>query len=205
MSSLHGRTSPSPLPRHRRQRRLTAAAVLAGLLVGISLGAATADLHSGEAPSSPLAAAAPAVAPAAAPAAPESLWPLPETDPGALPLLPLIAKVTLALGLVVLLAWGTVYLLRRSALGQGGPGPGSTVRVVDRSWLGPKKAIYLVDIAGRTLALGVTEETISVLSSWEEGQIELPSSATQGPGAFAAQLRALLGRARAGRTREALP
>lgn len=76
----------------------------------------------------------------------------------------------MGLGLVVLLAWGTVYLLRRTTLGQGMSNGHSAVRVFDRNWLGPQKAIYLVDISGRTLALGVTEDHISVLSSWEEGE-----------------------------------
>lgn len=108
-------------------------------------------------------------------------------------MMPLIAKVCLGLGLVVALAWGSVWLLRRTALGQGAVGGGSAVRVMERTWLAPKKAIFLVDIAGRTLALGVTEEQISVLSSWEDGQIDVQPSAP-GPGAFAIQLKSLLNR-----------
>lgn len=114
-------------------------------------------------------------------------------EAGELALLPLIFKVSFGLGLVVLLAWGSVYLLRRTTLGQGMASSTSAVRVLDRNWLGPKKAIYLVDISGRTLALGVTEEHISVLSTWEAGQIEL-SRPEPRQGSFANQFKAMLHR-----------
>jgi flagellar protein FliO/FliZ len=113
---------------------------------------------------------------------------------GEMSMFPLIAKVCIGLGLVVGLAWGSVWLLRRTALGQGAVGAGSLVKVVERTWLGPKKAIFLVDVAGRTLALGVTDEQISVLSAWEEGQIDVSKPAMAGPGNFAIQLKSLLKR-----------
>ncbi len=109
-------------------------------------------------------------------------------------MLPLIAKVIVGLGLVVGLAWGSVWLLRRTTLGQGAVGAGSIVKVVERTWLGPKKAIFLVDISGRTLALGVTDEQISVLSAWEKGEIDVTPAPKATPGAFAIQLKSLLTR-----------
>lgn len=114
--------------------------------------------------------------------------------PGELALAPLIFKVCFGLGLVVMLAWGTVYLLRRTTLGQGMASTDSAVQVLDRNWLGPKKAIYLVDISGRTLALGVTEEHINVLSTWEAGEIDL--ARPQPTGSFANQFRGMLQRRR---------
>ena len=124
----------------------------------------------------------------------EPIWQREAEDAGSLDLMPLLVKVSFGLGLVVLLAWGTVYLLRRSALGTGLTNQGSAVRVLDRNWIGPKKAIYLVDIGGRTLALGVTEEHISVLSAWEDGEISVSQPSAAGGGAFATQFRALLSR-----------
>ena len=58
-------------------------------------------------------------------------------EAGELALLPLIFKVSFGLGLVVLLAWGSVYLLRRTTLGQGMASSTSAVRVLDRSDGGP--------------------------------------------------------------------
>lgn len=104
----------------------------------------------------------------------------------------LMVKLGLGLGLVVLLAWGTVFLLRKSAFGQQFSGTGSTVKVVERTYLGPKKAIYLVQIGDRTLALGVTEATISPLGQWQTGELDLtPRRAASS--SFSAQFRHLLG------------
>ena len=121
------------------------------------------------------------------------LWAEEAGDGNEISMFPLIAKVSIGLGLVVALAWGSVWLLRRTTLGQGAVGGSSTVRVMERTWLGPKKAIFLVDIAGRTLALGVTDDQISVLSAWEEGQIDITQPQTT-PGVFAVQLKSLLKR-----------
>lgn len=190
MDRFHARTL-----RQARQRRLAALVAALGLALGITVGTTFAQAGgTGAAADGVVPASPPAQAAAADPAAP--YWAeaaVAEAEPFSL--FPLLAKVSLGLGFVVLLAWGTVYLLRRSALGQGLSSPGSAVRVIDRNWLGPKKAIYLVDIAGRTLALGVTEESISVLSCWEDGQIQI-APRSQGPGAFATQFRALLSRGR---------
>ena len=100
-------------------------------------------------------------------------------------------KLGLGLGLVVLLAWGAVFLLRKSSIGQQFGGIGKTIRIAERTYLSPKKAIYLVEIGDRTLALGVTEENISTLSEWQAGELELVASPAPG-GAFATQFKNLL-------------
>ena len=69
----------------------------------------------------------------------------------------------------------------------------SGIRVLERSFLAPKRAIYLVEIGDRALALGVTEQSISVLSRWPAGQLRLPEREPRS-GGFAAQFRTLLNR-----------
>jgi flagellar biogenesis protein FliO len=184
---------------NRRQRMLAIITATLGLLLGGLVGAAFAEPDSSstgealaESPASPVAAAATAPDSGAQP------WEQnveADAESGQLALMPQIIKVGFGLALVVTLAWGTVYLLRRTTLGQGMAGSNSSVQVVDRNWLGPKKAIYLVDISGRTLALGVTEEHISVLSSWEAGEIEIARPTPQ-PGSFANQFKGMLQRNR---------
>lgn len=202
METPHQRSLARPYD-DRRQRMLALIVAAAGLLLGGLAGSAFAQ-NDDDSPSasavvateSPDATASPAAAPVADTAGSRPVptdWSTESADPAALSLTPLLFKVSLGLGLVVLLAWGTVYLLRRTTLGQGMASNGSVVRVVDRNWLGPKKAIYLVDISGRTLALGVTEENISVLSSWEEGEIDV-ARPEPAQGGFADQFRTMLKR-----------
>lgn len=101
-------------------------------------------------------------------------------------------RLGFGLSLVVLLAWGAAYLLKKSALGRQLGTDSGAIRIVERAYLGPKKAVYLVEIGGRALALGVTETNIAPLSQWEAGEIELkPREAAPSP--FAEQLKNILG------------
>lgn len=102
--------------------------------------------------------------------------------------LDLIGRMGLGLGLVMLLAWGAAALVRRSGLSQQMGATGGAVRVVDRTFLAPKKAVYLVNIGGRTLALGVTESQISRLAEWPEGEVDLQPVEKPGGGAAFRQL-----------------
>ena len=104
-------------------------------------------------------------------------------------------KLGVALGFVVLLAWATVYLLRKSRIGQQFGATGASIRVAERAYLGPKKQICLVEIGGRALALGVTEENISLLAEWPAGELDLAPPA-ETPGPFAVHLKKLIGQMR---------
>ena len=96
------------------------------------------------------------------------------------------SKLGLGLCLVVVLAWGAVFLLRKSAVGQQFGGIGKTLRIAERTYLRATKAIYLVEIGDRTLALGVTEEQITALSEWPSGELELAPAPARG-GALSAE------------------
>ena len=88
-------------------------------------------------------------------------------------LMTMLSKLGLGLGVVVLLAWGVVALLKKSALGQQFGSVDGVIQVVGRNYLAPKKAIYLVHIGDRVLALGVTDAQIGLLSEWPAGEIDL--------------------------------
>jgi len=103
----------------------------------------------------------------------------------------LLFKVGLGLGLVVLLAWGSAFLLKKSPMGRELSTMGSGIRVLECKYLAPKRAIYLVEMGNRTLALGVTEQSIAVLSRWRAGELEIPAGEVKA-GGFAAQFRSIL-------------
>ena len=100
-------------------------------------------------------------------------------------------KLGIGLCLVVVLAWGAVFLLRKSAIGQQFGEIGKTIRIAERTYISPKKAIYLVEIGDRMLALGVTEEQITALSEWQSGELELTPTPERG-GTFSNHFKNLL-------------
>lgn len=100
----------------------------------------------------------------------------------------LMARTALSLGVVLLVIWGALVLLRRTT-GSGGGSRASHIQVLDRTYLAPKRAVYVVQVGRRTLALGVTDSTISQLADLEEGDFpRAPESSNGGNLRFASVL-----------------
>ena len=83
-------------------------------------------------------------------------------------------KLAAGLSAVVLLAWGSARLLKKSVLGRKFGVDNQLIKVVERTYLGSKTAIFLVEISGRTFALGVTDEAVSKIAEWKTSEIDLP-------------------------------
>ena len=84
----------------------------------------------------------------------------------------LVARVVFWLMLIAILIWALVYLLKRLSIQRSGKAPqGSNIQVLDKTLIAPKKAIYVVKIAGKITALGVTDSQINMLT-------ELPAEDT---------------------------
>jgi flagellar protein FliO/FliZ len=80
----------------------------------------------------------------------------------------LAVRVSLALGFIVLLIVGAVYLLRAFG-GRMGIESGGAMKVLERCHLAPKRALYTVRMGGRVVIVGVTESSITrVLELTEE-------------------------------------
>jgi len=83
--------------------------------------------------------------------------------------LELALRVALSLGVVLALLW---FLARRVGAGRG------TVRrlpitVLGRQTLGRRSGITVVDVAGRTLVLGVSDTEVRLLTELEPGPLTL--------------------------------
>ncbi len=76
-------------------------------------------------------------------------------------------KLGLALGAIMALFLGGASLFRRLA----GDGPlwrrRRLIRLINRSYIGPKKSIALVEVAGEVLVVGISNSNISMLSKLE--------------------------------------
>lgn len=104
-----------------------------------------------------------------------------------------ILKLGLGLGVVILLVWGSVAVLRKSSLGKQFSANTGRIRVLERSYLGPKKSICLVRIGQRALALGVTEGSITTLAQLDEGDLPAgPDPGDSNGNSFVAQFRSIL-------------
>ncbi len=90
-----------------------------------------------------------------------------ELIPSGLKMLSMLAVV---LGIMFLLFFGfKKYVLKNTAFGGGN----KLVKVLGTGFLGPKKNIALVEVAGEILVLGMTQENITLLSSiTDEEKIE---------------------------------
>lgn len=114
--------------------------------------------------------------------------PLPENAS----LLSSIAKVVGALLVVVGLMLVLLYAIKRLGLGQGRGGGGTAIAVLETRMVAPRKYITIVRVADRCLALGVTEQTISLLADLgEEGKAAFANQGTSSPptSGFAALLQ----------------
>lgn len=106
----------------------------------------------------------------------------------------LVVRMVLSLGIVLMLIWGAVYVLQRLSgkNGQLGGSNASHIRVLDRTYLAPKKAVYVLQIGSRTLAVGVTDTQISPLAELdpEETRAAYPALPVRnGPPSFANLLK----------------
>lgn len=89
-----------------------------------------------------------------------------------------VVKTLFALVLVIFVILGSLYALKvMMGRGIGRRGGGALIQVLATSFVGPKKAITIVKVAGEHLVLGITNSEISFLSKIEDPeaiqQIEL--------------------------------
>src|SRR2546426_989712 len=77
------------------------------------------------------------------------------------------------------------------------PGGAASLRVLDRLALEPRRTLYLVEVAGRVLLVGVGEGPMSVLAELDAAKLPAPQPepAAPGGGIAAAVRRLVRGRA----------
>jgi flagellar biosynthetic protein FliO len=76
----------------------------------------------------------------------------------------LLFRIAVSLAFIVLLIWGAVWVMRRFSDGGFRPAGGEgLVEVLGRTYIAPKKSIYVLRVGDRALAVGVTESTLTPL------------------------------------------
>ncbi len=92
-------------------------------------------------------------------------------DKGAHPspsLFGLLARLVLSLTLIVGLIYASIYLLKRFSSGAKRKSARREIEVLERTFIAPKRLIYLVKVRSKTLVLGVTDSNISLLTELSE-------------------------------------
>lgn len=85
----------------------------------------------------------------------------------------MVVRMVLSLGVVLGLIWGAVYILQRvSGKNLQAKNTTSHIRVLDRTYLSPKKAIYVIQIGSRALAVGVTDQQITPLTDLDAAETQ---------------------------------
>ena len=90
-------------------------------------------------------------------------------------LLPSLWRLFGALALVLVLAWGTMWIAKRVLRGRVAGVNKSDLKVLDRVYLAPRRSVEIVSIGNRVLVLGVTDQAISMLT--ELSDEDIPSTA----------------------------
>lgn len=104
------------------------------------------------------------------PSDPVNLPANPEPEKAALPSMAgLFFKIVLCLVVIIALTYGLMRLLRR----QFKTSSSSLINVIDQLSLGPNRGVYLANIAGRIVALGITDhQIVKILEIEDPGVIE---------------------------------
>ncbi len=78
-----------------------------------------------------------------------------------------VSKMILGLGIVFVLLFFLMRVLRRTNLVRGDPSSDSGIRLLTTKPIAPQKYISLVEIGGEVLALGISESQITLLTKIE--------------------------------------
>jgi flagellar protein FliO/FliZ len=79
----------------------------------------------------------------------------------------LLFKIVLCLAVIALLTYGLTRLMRKQFRGSGS----SFINVIDQMSLGPNRGVFLTNIAGRVVALGITDHQIVKLLEIEDPSV----------------------------------
>jgi len=84
----------------------------------------------------------------------------------------LFAKIALSVALVVVLGVAVLYV-SRTVLPKVAKGPGKEIHILETAYLGPRKALHLVEVGSQKLLIGSTNENITALAHVTDGWVDL--------------------------------
>ena len=88
-------------------------------------------------------------------------------------------RMTLGMIVVGLMAGTSWFLMKRKTLKLGKPEVTPEVKILAKHYLGPKKELFIVRIAGDSMLLGVTESNINLIKSLSLLDEDIPEDVPQ--------------------------
>lgn len=86
------------------------------------------------------------------------------------------ARVMITLGVLVAVLGAVSFALKRWMRKSNSPGQGTKIRVLTQHHLGPKKSLAIIQVAGESILIGITDHNISMLKSLALLEEEIPQS-----------------------------
>ena len=85
------------------------------------------------------------------------------------------SKMVVSFGVVALMFGAAYYLIRKySTANKAGPKSNMQIKVLSQHYLGPKKSLAIVRVAGESILIGVTDQNISMIKALSLLDDELP-------------------------------
>lgn len=115
---------------------------------------------------------------------------------------PSLARIVVALLVIVVIIYATVFLLRRLSGNRASGGRGKTIQVIEQTYLAPKKSVCLLKLADRAVLIGITDASINMLTEleWDSLPPDVVKKLSQPPVGFPGFLNEAAGKLFRGRS-----
>ena len=81
--------------------------------------------------------------------------------------LPSLTRIAVSLCVIVAIIYLTVFLLKKLSNSHIGGRKGTAIQIVEQTYLAPKKSVCLLKLADRAVLVGITENSMNLLTEME--------------------------------------
>ncbi len=114
-------------------------------------------------------------------------------DAGGIDMTMTMLRTAGALAMIIGMLLAAVWFLRRFGGARFGGGMGSMIQVMDTRMIGPRRYVTVLRVGGRTLAVGVTEQNMTLLAELSDEDLTSNDPGGTAPPGFAEALGKITG------------
>lgn len=79
-----------------------------------------------------------------------------------------ILRVIFILGLILFLIFAAIWILKKVSPGVMRGTQGNVIKILSSTYLGPKKALYLIEVFDRVILVGMTDNSVNALAEFTD-------------------------------------